>query len=500
MKKKKVIAGVVLVAVIAAGGSGVVVWKKVQDGTLELSFLKKSDKTEGSVYVDSVEKILNPEVSGVNQRFSGVIEPQKTWKIEASSDKKIKEIYVVEGDQVKAGQDLFTYDTSEAEENLVDAQIELDRLTSDIETTQKQIDTMNKELAKVKDEDQRLEYTNLIQTKENSLKKSQYDLKKQNVTIEQLKNTIANATVQSEMDGIIKSINEDAGSSSSGYGNDDSNAFMTVLSTGNYRVKATANEQNRNSVQEGLPVIVHSRVNDKETWNGTMGSLDTEKTAQNNNDNYSYGGSSGDNTSSNYNFYVELDDSSDLILGQHVYVEIDNGQYKHQDGVWLNSYYLVQNGDGTAYVWAADSKDRMEERKVTLGEYDEELDLYEITDGLTREDYIAFPSSDIEAGMKAERNVENATIGTGAASASGIGDGETYINDGDTSETGEEYLEDDGSYDEAGLEAGSDDLEGDDAYYEDGAYTDDGEYLDEDGSGDADFTNGEEETAGAGEE
>ena len=43
---------------------------------------------------------------------------------------------------------------------------------------------MNKELANVKDEDQRLEYTNLIQTKENSLKKSQYDLKKQNVTIE----------------------------------------------------------------------------------------------------------------------------------------------------------------------------------------------------------------------------------------------------------------------------------------------------------------------------
>ena len=90
----------------------------------------------------------------------------------------------------------------------MDAQIELDRLNSDIETTQKQIDTMNKELANVKDEDQRLEYTNLIQTKENSLKKSQYDLKKQNVTIEQLKNTIADATVQSEIDGIVKSINE----------------------------------------------------------------------------------------------------------------------------------------------------------------------------------------------------------------------------------------------------------------------------------------------------
>ena len=57
MKKKKVIAGVVLVAVIAAGGSGVVVWKKVQDGTLELSFLKKSDKTTTSL-MDGYDEIL----------------------------------------------------------------------------------------------------------------------------------------------------------------------------------------------------------------------------------------------------------------------------------------------------------------------------------------------------------------------------------------------------------------------------------------------------------
>ena len=57
MKKKKVIAGVVLVAVIAAGGSGVVVWKKVQDGTLELSFLKKSDKTTTSL-IDGYDEIL----------------------------------------------------------------------------------------------------------------------------------------------------------------------------------------------------------------------------------------------------------------------------------------------------------------------------------------------------------------------------------------------------------------------------------------------------------
>ena len=65
----------------------------------------------------------------------------------------------------------------------------------------------------------------------------------------------------------------------------------------------------------------------------------------------------------------------------------------------------------------------------------------------TREDYIAFPSSDIEAGMKAERNVENATIGTGAASASGI-ETETYISTMVTpSENRRRIFKDDGSYD-----------------------------------------------------
>lgn len=470
MKKKNVIIGVILVVVAAAAVSGVAAWKKIQDGTLELPFQKKSDTVEGSVYVDSVAKIMDPDVGGTNQRFSGVIEPQKTWKIEASSDKKVKDIFVEEGDQVKAGQDLFTYDTAEAEENLVEAEIELDRLTSDIETTRKQIENMKTELSKVTGEDERLEYTNLIQTKENSLKKSEYDLKKQNVTIEQLKNSIANSTVQSEMDGVIQKINEDAGSNSSyyGYGSDDSNAFMTVLATGNYRVKGTANEQNRNAVQQGLPVIVHSRVNDDDVWSGIMGSLDTENTAQQNTDYYYYGGGSNDNSSSNYNFYVDLDSSDGLILGQHVYIEIDNGQYKHTDGIWLNSYYIMQDEDGKGYVWAADSRDRMEEREVTLGEYDGELDMYEITEGLTEEDYIAFPSADIEAGMRAERNLENATIGMGASGAIGIGGGETYI--------------DDGSYDGDFIDEGEIGYDDNGDFIDEGEIGDDG-YVDDMGEG-----------------
>ena len=40
----------------------------------------------------------------------------------------------------------------------------------------------------------------------------------------------------------------------------------------------------------------------------------------------------------------------------------------------------------------------IEKHEVTLGEYDEELMKYEITDGLTAEDYIAYPLGTIQEG------------------------------------------------------------------------------------------------------
>jgi HlyD family secretion protein len=445
-KKKKVVIGVALgVFVTAAAATGIAI-KYVKDGSI---LPTGGQKVEGSVYVDSVEKIMDPAVGGVIQRYSGVIEPQKTWKIE-TSDKKVKEIYVEEGDEVKAGQDLFIYDTAEAEESLIEAEIEKDRLSSEIETAKARIESLTAERAKVTGEDERLEYTNLIQTQENSLKRSEYDLQKQTVTIEQLKKSIANATVQSEMDGIVKSINENPNENSYS-GDEESNAFMTILAKGSYRVKGTVNEQNRNSIMEGLPVIVHSRVDENITWNGTMGSLDTENTASNGNEMY-YGMNSGNDTSSsNYNFYVDLETSEGLILGQHVFIEIDNGQNKHPDGVWLGSYYIVQDDSG-AYVWAADSRDCMEKRTVTLGEFDEELNQYEIKEGLTEEDYIAFPSDEIQAGMKAERNLENATVGIGASGESGYeGDVQAYPEDEGIAE--DEYL-DEGISEEEYLDEG----------------------------------------------
>lgn len=399
-KKKLIIGGTAAGVILAAAIFGFVFLKGNSSGSSDSGDL---------VYVDSVTSIMGLG-SGTGQlnRFAGVVEPQKTVTIKQSSDKKVKECYVKEGDEVKKGQKLFVYDTSEAEENLSSKEIEIDRIKMDIETYKSNVATLQKEKASASSEDQ-LDYTVRIQSAQNNQKKSEYELKSTQQEIEQLKKSIQEAEVTSEIDGVVKSIN-DSSDDSVGYGgSDDSNAYMTLLSTGHYRIKGTINEQNRTSLNEGDAVIVHSRVDENQTWKGTVSTIDLEHPEDNSDSGYVMSSSSSSDTtsSSNYPFYVDLEDDSDLMLGQHVYVEKDEGQTENREGLWLTSYYIIQEDGQDPYVWAAGKHDKIEKRKVTLGEYDEKLDQYQITDGLTEDDYIAYPEDSITEGEKVTKNIED---------------------------------------------------------------------------------------------
>ena len=104
--------------------------------------------------------------------------------------------------------------------------------------------------------------------------------------------------------------------------------------------------------------------------------------------------------SSKYPFYVKLEGKGDgLLMGQHVYIEPDYGQEDETDANAINlpSYFI--NDAGSPWVWAKNSKDKLEKRNLKLGEYNGETDTYPVLDGLTAEDYIAFPDDSLKAGM-----------------------------------------------------------------------------------------------------
>ena len=193
---------------------------------------------------------------------------------------------------------------------------------------------------------------------------------------------------------------------SSGDSSSDSSAFITILSTGAYRVKGKINEQNRDSIVPGESVIIRSRVDSSKTWKGTMGSIDVNNGSSDSSDSDDYsmmGGSSDDQTTStSYPFYVELDSSDGLMLGQHVYIERDIGQDEQKDGLWISDYYIVDADTNEPYVWAANDKKKLEKRYVTLGKHDDDLEEYEIVDGLTKKDSIAFPTDALQEGETTE--------------------------------------------------------------------------------------------------
>ena len=379
--KKKIIAIVCAVAVLAAAGGGVT-WH----------FLGNSTKEDDNVvYVNTVKALTNLGTgNGMENRYAGVVESENTWKVEKNSEKTVKEVYVEVGQEVQVGTPLFSYDTEKFQSDLEQAQLDLERINNELSSMNTNIDQLYKD-KKQASKDQQASITLEIQEAELDLKKKEYEGKSKQAEIDKLNDNITNATVISEIAGVVKSINN--GDSSAGaYSSDNSdNSFLTVLATGDFRVKGQINEQNMSdgSITEGSQVIVHSRVDENQTWTGTVTKIDRENARTGSNNVYS---SSGDSMtqSSNYPFYVQLDGTNGLMLGQHVYVEPDIGQQEVKTGIWLSDYF-INDVDSNPYVWADDGNGKLEKRSVTLGTHDENMMEYQITDGLKEEDAITFP-------------------------------------------------------------------------------------------------------------
>lgn len=402
MKKKVFVIGGLIILAGAAGAGGWYYYKE--------NYADSSAASGEVAYVTKISTLLG-EDSGVLNRFAGVVEPQETVKVNIESGRTVTEVKVKTGDEVKKGQLLFEYDLSSIQDSLKEAQLALDRLKNEALSLNEQITTLEKEKKKANKSSQ-LSYTIEIETNKMNLKKNEYDQVSKQAEIDKLQAATTNTEVRSEIDGVIQKIDtsklgSDDGdtlddSMSSDYGSDSSdNAFITILSTGAYRIKGQVNEQNRNTVVPGSAVLVRSRVDENQIWHGTMGAVDEQNSSNSSSSNSYLGMSSGDDTtsSSTYPFYVTLDSSEGLMLGQHVYIEMDEGQEDQKTGIWLGEYYIVDADTDSPYVWAVDFKGKLEKRSVILGQYDENLSEYEIADGLTEDDSIAFPSDSLVEGM-----------------------------------------------------------------------------------------------------
>ena len=339
---------------------------------------------ENPVYVQNVSSL-----SGISSsdRFSGVVVSENVAEIKKDQDKSVTELSVREGQDVKEGDPLFTYDTEQLQLTLEKQQLEREQLNASIEDYELQILELEREREKVST-NKKLQYTIQIQTAEVSKKEAELNLKTKEAEVQKSESILENATVTSPVTGRVQAINE-TGTDSNG----NPLPYITIQQAGSYRVKGVIGELQQGSIREGDRIRMVSRTDSSAFWLGTVSLVDYENPITNNSN---YMGMSSDemSSSSKYPFYVDLDSMEGLIMGQHLYLEryYEEGEAV---GVPVSGGFICYEEDGSTYVWAENGRGKLEKRPVELGEYNEMTDIYYVLQGLAETDYIAYPDPEL---------------------------------------------------------------------------------------------------------
>ena len=357
--------------------------------TLCISFTLTACGNSGTkVFVQSVSSLMNMGGIAPGDRFGGLVVSENVAEIHKDGDKSIAELLVREGDDVTEGQELFSYDTEQLQLALDKQKLELEQLQATIESYTGQIADLEKERNRTS-ANNKLQYTVQIQSLQVDLKEAQLNLSAKEKDIANSENVLENAVVTAPVTGRIQSISENG---MDNYGNPL--PYITIQQSGSYRVKGVIGELQFGSIMEGVRLKITSRTKDDACWYGTVSLIDYENPSQGTDQDMYYGMSTDEMTSSTkYPFYVELENTEGLLLGQHVYMQMDAGEDEIA-GISISSAFVAFEEDGSTYIWA-ENRGKLEKRPVTLGEYNMMNDTYQILEGLTEEDYIAFPDYEL---------------------------------------------------------------------------------------------------------
>ena len=369
--KKTVIIAVTAVVCIALCIAGWLFWPKIISGGTDGVYVQKISAMNGYGYTGN--------------RYSGVVEAQESLEIKKDSSRTVSQILVSEGQQVHVKDALFTYDTTDLSQKITSTNLDIENANTEIEALKNQISDYTSEMNHGGD---KVEITARINDLQYSIRQQQYSIQSLQADIARYQKEIDNATIYSTIEGTVKEINEEGGYDNQG----NEKPFMTITEVGEYRIKGKISEMGM--IAAGDAVTVRSRVDETQTWSGTVSVVETEPAT--NDDNYYYSGNG--ESSSQYPFYVSLGSSEGLKLGQHVLVETGGGM-PVKEGVWIDSFYLVGDDSGNSFVWVSENG-KLKKRNVETGEMDEMTSQIEITSGLSLDDYIAWPDESYTEGMK----------------------------------------------------------------------------------------------------
>ena len=341
-----------------------------------------------------------------SDKFAGVVVSENAVEITRDTDKQIDELYVSVGDTVRVNEKLFEYDTDTLSLTVDKQQLELDKLTrqitdlnTQIKNLEKQIKDLDSKIKKEKDKKVKAEYENQRSTLDLQLRsvkadhtQATYDKQSLQAEINYNKNMLKNAVVRSPIKGTVRAIDENG------------TPYITIQQAGAFQVKGSLNELSLNAgIMEGVGVTILSRVDPTQFWTGMVTLVDYNAGSSNEQNEMFGGMGDGMSTATSYPFYITLDNTNGLLLGQHVYIQISaaaigDDLLRIPEGYVMDIVMDEETWLTTGTVWAVNMETgTLTKTTVTLGEYDPTYGTYVILEGITAESYLADPA---DAGVK----------------------------------------------------------------------------------------------------
>lgn len=373
MKKKWVIFAAA-VLFVAATGLGVYL------GTPSIP--KKQKET--TVPVQSVAVITGyAEKAAVRSRFLGIIKEEEAVTVRLDEGRETAAFSVSPGDRVEAGTVLAVYDNSglllEREQLLLDKE----QLEFSAENAGIRIKTLKAERDQA-DAGQKDSYDLQILNAQSELKQTEFSLELKEREIARLDEKLALSQVISPCAGIVTEV-------------DDAEGSLSIVSEGTFELSFSVTESELEEFRVGDRLVVTNR-DETLSYDGTVSRIESTKPENSETQ-------TGAARPSSYPVHAVLEGANGLIPGQHVYVEKQDpaGQKSGlgEEVILLPEGYLM-DAEESAWVWLAGKNGTLEKHSVILGAYNDRHDAYEVIEGLSMTDYLAWPMTSYEAGQKAD--------------------------------------------------------------------------------------------------
>lgn len=322
-----------------------------------------------------------------SDKFAGVVVSENVIEIDRDTEQKLDELYVAVGDVVRVNEKLFEYDTDTLSLTIDKQQLEIDKLTQQIKDLTTQKTNLEKQIKKEKDKNTKATLELTLRSVTADLTQANYDKKSLQAEINYNKDMLKDAVVRSPIKGVVRSIDENG------------SPYITIQQDGAFQVKGTLNELSLNAgIMEGVGVTILSRTDPTAFWTGTVTLVDYNTTDEGETDNMFGGYVDPMASSTSYPFYITLDSTDGLLLGQHVYIQISAAGIGDEllripEGYILDIATDEETYLTTGYVWGVDMETMtLVKLPVTLGEYDPTYGTYVILDGITPESFLADPA------------------------------------------------------------------------------------------------------------